>query len=319
MDRVSITLGDFNDPDLLSRMPRTAREAIRSKGCVVHPHASRYDYIFACADRAGSRVRASPECVRDQQPLRRQDTIGHLYGRGTPPVWPSDHPLLLGRLALEREEQVATLGVASWNVMTQGVTRPMSRRRAAAGVRDVWTVETARAQARDVISVLDPLFAPGSGIDVVCLQEAGGGRGRPGSAGAWAEFFRPRALGAAVRARAGDDRWRSRFEVGMIDGPRGLPSQSPTTWLLARHARADAPRGQGIGTLTLVRSSALHYRLVAAPVHTRERLFGEAGHACALPLVWSDGRTVATHITNVHALPGARSFSCREVAASLGV
>lgn len=314
---VSVTLGDFNDPDVVARVPERAQAAIQAHGGLGRAPGSRVDFILACAGPP-NQVRVCTESVCAQQPHRSQDALGRMYRRGAPPLWPSDHPLLLGRLALEvgtpRRTGRSHLGVASWNIMTQGITRP--RRRTARG-QDPWCVRTAREQARDVISVLDSLFAPGSGIDVICLQEAGGGRARAGSAGAWAEFFRPRALSTAVRERGTGECWRRDFEVRMIDGPRGLPTRAAAVWVLAKHARADAQGGHGIGSLTMVRSSALCLRAGDTTVSSRESELGEAAHACALPLLWSGGHRVMTHITNVHALREARPFTGEEVAASL--
>ena len=250
-----------------------------------------------------------------------QATLGRVYSSGAQPRWPSDHPVLVAVLAHTRGPDTSTLGVASWNVMTQGATRPPRRSETE---QDTWSRSAARRQGMDVVRRLDIMLAPGSGTDVLCLQEAGGGRGRGSSMGAWHELFRPRALQAHIRGMGDGAAWREDFVIRMIDGPQGLPDQRENAWLVAKHARTDAHEGQGIGTLTLVRATALDYDRYDPDSPTREACYGEAGHSCNLPLLWSGRESIHTHITNVHALPATRGregrpFTPRAVGFSLGL
>lgn len=251
----------------------------------------------------------------DQRVMSQRD-LAKAYRSGQRPGWPSDHPLVNAVLHYAPPGLPgASIGLASWNVMTQGAARPSMPR---------WDLAAVRAQGEQVVSVLAGVFAPGSGVDVLCLQEAGGGQGREGSRGPWHEVFCPRALTAAIRGRGEEGAWERRFRVQTLEGKEGPPAPAPEAWAMARHCRRDARRGQGIGAITLVRTTALDYERLVLGELTREEEFGEAGHACMLPLIWSGGHRVRTHITNVHALPSdgrrtKRPFFASDALRSLGL
>lgn len=312
---VSITAGDFNQKALLKAATNPTLHSLQLHGGTCHPVGARYDYMFVVGHGVGAQF--TDVCVTGYGAAggahRTQRELGIDYGNRMRPAWPSDHPLLVGKVHTQHNGSECSIRIASWNVMTQGATRPF---------QSTWDAQKARRQGEHVVDTLANTLAPESGIDVICLQEAGGGQARNGFRGAWEEFYRPKALTARIRAGAGfQDSWQSKALVCMIDRRGGLPPAAPETWIVARHARQDAPGASGIGTITLVRSTALDYGQYTHTSPTRENMFGQAGHSCILPLIWSGGETLNTHITNVHALSGRRTrpFSAWDLVHSLGL
>ena len=105
---------------------------------------------------------------------------------------PSDHFPLTMNLTYQKDHRSCSLGLLTWNVMTQGITPDYvdggnERRWNKTGEHTM--IED---QINDMLNVLDKLFnnAKNQGIPIVCLQEYGGGaKGKN-----WNEFLRPQKL-----------------------------------------------------------------------------------------------------------------------------
>ena len=291
----SITAGDFNQAGTLALAGRAWTRLETRGAAVCHPSPSLPDFIFS-RGASGDKILVADCVVAGPQANKSEKVLTSMYARGQVPRWPSDHPLVRATLVLRGGDgnPPLQLTVATWNVMTQGLTR-----RARKG--EVGLV-AARRQATHVTRELARVLHPRSGVDILFLQEAGGS--------AWRDFFRPVALeassGMRVRGLA-----RAADVIGDAEG-----------WVMVAHKRDDLEHG--VGSVTLVRGICLpsgHVR----PKREREARYGEAAHTSSLAVLWHrrDGARVPvrTNLTNVHAFPWEpnRVFTFDQLSASLGV